>query len=166
MVERDRADVLNPCRGAVTEALIGFLSFDEAAAFFELLKTNPSPTRERWKPRPLDESVVRFDLGLYAYLGWGMIRYHRGLSARCRLAQCLICLWLLGDEATMQTLESTSFPQYGGPMLAVICRAHALPIPEDTILQRMIQGEPCRPGCKEGCGPGTLAPRAEREAGR
>ena len=34
----------------------------------------------------------------------------------------------------------------------LICEAFDLPIPEDESLQRMMAGEPCTPGCDQGCG--------------
>ena len=48
-------------------------------------------------------------------------------------------------------IAHTPYEQYGAPKLKVICERLGFPMPDDMAALRMARGEPCTPGCAEGC---------------
>lgn len=128
------------------DVLLECLDFEHAEPFLR-----PEETADKW-PVPKTEQDIRAALADYMAFAWGAVEDHRGISASRSVDKCSAYVWLLGDDATLATVESTGYAQYGAPKLAVICEANGLPIPDEDWARRMIDGRPCVPGCDSGCG--------------
>lgn len=88
----------------------------------------------------------------YMAFAWGKVRNHRGLSAGRSVEKVGAWLWLLGHDPCDIYDTDEDWGQYGAGCLARACVLLGLPVPDGEDLARMIRGEPCVPGCDEGCG--------------
>ena len=137
------------CFGFVIEALVEFLSFEEARP---LLK--PDVTPDGWTSKPRTRENILEAMRDYAAFGWGKIRDHRGLSTVRTVQKMTAWMWLLGDaEELRRKIDSDKikYAQYGAPKLAAICKRYSFPIPQDKRTKRMMQGLKCTEDC-DGCG--------------
>lgn len=130
-----------------TEALIGLLPFEHAKAW---LKADAKEAD--WKQDDTSDAAVLAVLTDYMAFAWGKVEDHRGISAGRSVEKCTAWAWYLRGDDILSEIEAAEYAQYGAPKLAVICRALNLNIPADPQIQRMINGEPCSPGCESGCG--------------
>ena len=87
----------------------------------------------------------------YMDFAWGKVEDHRGISASRSVEKFGAWIWALGDEETLRKFEATNYAPYGAPQLAFVCATYGFPIPGSSELARMIDGEPCIPGCQDGC---------------
>ena len=133
--------------GFQAEVFLSYLSADEVRPFCK-----PDADLRTWEPEALTEEVVTDEMGDYMEFAWGKVRDHRGISAGRSVEKMEAWLWLLGRDDLLGAVAGAGYENYGAPQLKVICDALGFPVPESDELGRMIQGEPCRPGCDEGCG--------------
>lgn len=110
-----------------------------------------SKAKESWREPPLTEEAV---LGkMTAYLneyGFDKAINHRGLSAGRTIQRLSAWCWLLGrDDLVTFINDDANYKNYGAPILKHVARAFGIPIPAE--LEMWVDGDPCRPGCDEGC---------------
>lgn len=132
--------------GFKASALLELLTFEQAKPF---LKTDASS--DGWKTATTREELLAC-MREYMEFAWGKVEDHRGISAGRSVEKFEAWIWALGDDATLKEFEDAPYAQYGAPQLAVVCRAYGFTIPDTESLARMITGEPCEPGCQDGCG--------------
>lgn len=133
-----------------TEVLVPYLPFSHAQEFLK-----PEVTQDSWPelPQPISPEKVLADMKGYMEFAWGKVQGHRGLSANRSVSKMKAWMWMLGDQDLCRLCDDEySYPQYGAPILAAISRKYDCPIPDSLYLANMIQGEPCQPGCADGCG--------------
>ena len=98
-------------------------------------------------PKSLTREVVLAEMKDYMEFAWGQTQGHRGLSAGRSTNKMGVWIWLLGDDPI-----DADHAQYGAPILAAICDRYDFPVPQDVETQNMIQGDPCKVDCAQGCG--------------
>ena len=134
--------------GFTAQALAPFLAFEQAKP---LLKEDASP--DNWcAPKPLTREAVLADMREYMTFAWDKAWNHRGISAGRSVTKMEAWIWLLGDDAVLKGVESTSYENYGAPKLALICQTYGFPVPDEEGIRNMIAGKPCCPDCDQGCG--------------
>lgn len=149
----ERHDML----GFDAEAVGKFLDYDAALQCVRPDKQEDfkaKVSREEWAREEIKltrENVIEVMREYMAEYGWDKAANHRGISANRTIIKMSAWLWILEDEDTLRELKDTPYAQYGAPKLALICKKYDFPIPGDSGIQSMIRGEPCRPGCDEGC---------------
>lgn len=148
LVARMRASALDDLFGFAREVIFPFLSLENAKEF---TKKPELLTPETWT-QPRDEEAVKKELASYMEFAWGKVENHRGLSANRSVTKLSTLVWILGDDITCKAVHEAEYAQYGAPMLAIICKAYNLPIPQNEGIQRMIKGLPCTDSCSAGCG--------------
>lgn len=82
------------------------------------------------------------------------IRNHRGVSAVRSVQKLGEYAWLLRRDDVVDSMEAAPYENYGAPQVKCFALMLGLRWPGDEALNRMAHGEPCRPGCEEGCGRG------------
>jgi hypothetical protein len=89
---------------------------------------------------------------------WHVLEYgfnkalnHRGISASVVNEQIAEIMWLLGDDEMLQFAEDDgNYPNYGVPILKAVAKKYGHPVPPE--IAEWKDGEPCCPGCTNGCG--------------
>ena len=133
--------------GFVGEVMIRYLPFDLAKPF---LKDSVQETD--WHPHGLTDEAVLKEMSDYMTFAWGKVENHRGLSAGRSIEKMSAWLRVLGNDELADKLDSGDpWGQYGAGLLAIVCEKYKFPIPAGEAIQNMIQGMPCRPGCRDGC---------------
>ncbi|WP_271215819.1 hypothetical protein [Streptosporangium carneum] len=97
------------------------------------------------------ETVVQEAREYYAF-ALGKIAAHRGISANRSVDRLTEYAWLLGRDDVVAAMDAASYPQYGAPKVRAFGLGLELKWPDTAEMTRMAAGEPCRPGCDEGCG--------------
>jgi len=89
----------------------------------------------------------------YCRFAWGKVIDHRGLSAGRSVMKLSAWMWLIGrDDLAELVVREDLYAPYGAPALKALCFELGWPWPEDDpAVRRMVSGDPCRPGCEEGC---------------
>ena len=128
------------------EVLIGALDFEHAKEFL-----SPEATAEEWKDAP-DAADVRAEADAYYTFALGKIRDHRGISAERSVLKLTEYAWLLGRDDVVAAMDAAEYEQYGAPKVKAFAAGMGLEWPGEPGLTRMAAGQPCRPGCGEGCG--------------
>lgn len=125
------------------DALCGLLDAEHVRPF---LKEEADLTL--WpEPQPVEEQGRE-----YLEFAFGKALDHRGLSADRSVQKLAEYAWALGrDDVAEQMGRDENYPQYGAPALVIFAKAFGWPVPDDPDLARMAQGEPCEPGCQDGC---------------
>lgn len=78
---------------------------------------------------------------------------HKGVTAECSVDKLTECAWLLGLDDLVRAMDLAPYSQYGAPKLRVLGVALGWwAEPVDDELARMANGQPCTPGCQDGCG--------------
>lgn len=147
IAERYRAVESTDVFGFQREVLIESMDFEHAQPYLK-----PEVTAEQWVGARLTDGEVLKAAGEYMEFAWGKVIDHRGISAERSVQKITEHAWLLGRDDVMIAIVKAPHAQYGAPKLKVACEAFGWPIPDDDAIRRMIDGEPCRPGCDEGCG--------------
>ena len=62
----------------------------------------------------------------------------------------------MGDDALVTKIDATEYPQYGAPILKLVCETLGLPIPDKASLRNMMVGKPCVETCTMGCEQGIM----------
>jgi hypothetical protein len=137
--------------------LFNYLSFDEAYEFLDkeqIAKETEAKCREDWSKDvdELTEENVINKIKNYMIFALDKAGNHRGLSAQRSIAHFEHWLWLLEDKETLGFITRLNYTNYGCPILKKICEKYGMEYPIDEKMQRMARGEPCCPGCQEGCG--------------
>ena len=132
--------------GFRTEVLVGALDYEHARGFLK-----PETTPEEWGPAPDDAAVLAQARDYYQF-ALGKIRDHRGISASRSVDKLTEFAWLLGKDDVVTAMGETEYAQYGAPKIKAFATGFGLDWPADEDMTRMAAGEPCEPGCAEGCG--------------
>lgn len=151
---RTDAEILARVREIQAEDFFGFEISDllirlPFAAAREFLKADA--TEDGWTVAPRGRDALLAEMDHYAEFAWGKARDHRGISANRSVSHYRGWLWLLSDD-DFGAIDWERYRNYGAPILKQICERFAFPVPADEALLRMSRGEPCEPGCGEGCG--------------
>ena len=86
-------------------------------------------------------------------IGWPKVIDHRGISAGRSVEKMSAWMWMLEEDGLVKVCDSGDlYPQYGAPVLAMICQRFSWPIPGTPEVARMIAGDLCEPDCEMGCG--------------
>ena len=135
--------------GFTAEVLVRYLTFEQAKP---LLK--PDAEKGDWDDdiAPLDRESILAEMRKYMDFAWGKVSGHRGISAGRNVEKMAAWLWVLGDDEAVERIEEVSYAQYGAPKLAYVCERYGFEIPDEEGLRNMIAGDPCEPGCENGCG--------------
>ena len=127
------------------EAVISFLTFDEAKPF---LKSEATP--DDWPdPRPWTRRAVLEQMREYMTFAWDKASHGRGLSASRSIEKFEMWLYMIGDDETRLKVMDAPFAMYGAPGLAIICRKYDFPIPDDPHVAHLIAGDECSKGCPQ-----------------
>src|SRR5258708_17431040 len=124
--------------GFTGEALVTFLTFDEAAEV-----RAKDITAEAWAEttKLRTREAILAEMTEYMAFAWGKVENHRSISASRSVTKFKAWVWLLGDPDL-----TADYPQYGAPILREVCERFGFPIPEGSGLPRMANGDPCVPG--------------------
>lgn len=134
--------------GFDSEVLVPYLDFEHAKPFLK-----PEASAETWPGKyPSREEVLAEAKKYMEEIGWPKVEDHRGISANRTIEKMEAWIWMLGEDELLRRVTEVDYPQYGAPKLKVICEHFGWPIPADPAIARMIDGDPCRPGCESGCG--------------
>jgi hypothetical protein len=142
--------------GFQRQDLITFLPWEEAKEFLkkEYVTKVEAGKEEKWEAYtdPVERIKDYMDFALDKATG------HRGLSAGRSIDHMQAWLWLAGeDELLAQAEDDKNWGQYGAGILMLICKHYDIDYKSllyETYIQdfeNMAKGEPCRPGCNEGC---------------
>ncbi len=107
------------------------------------------------QPAGTDARCVELITAYMAENGWDKALGHRGISASRTIQKIGAWLWLLNRGDLYERFLATNYPQYGVPMLVLVCKELGLPMPierDAKRIERMARGLPCEPGCENGCG--------------
>lgn len=107
-----------------------------------------------WVQAKRDEESLRAAAIQYLPFALEKCLNHRGLSAGRSVSHYQAWFWMLGNEA-MAAINWDDYGNYGAPILKSVAAFLQVDLPEDDIrgrFERMVRGEPCEPGCEEGCG--------------
>jgi hypothetical protein len=94
----------------------------------------------------------------YLRFAVGKILDHRGISAERSTIKLREFAWLLGRDDVVQAMDAAEYPQYGAPKVKAFANGMGWPFFDDSgareqvELERMSEGQPCRPDCESGCG--------------
>lgn len=100
---------------------------------------------------PLTDEFVRSEAVSYLHFAFGKAIDHRGISASRSVQKMREYAWLLGlDDAVAFADDDANYPNYGVPVLKHMAAALGVELPDE--IAAWPDGEPCRPGCDEGCG--------------
>ncbi len=148
IVERIRAAESDDWLGTQRTDLLSALPFVVARPFLI-----PDATDADWEQR--DEATIRAVAVDYLTFAFGKAIDHRGISAGRSVDHYAAWLWLLGLD---DGFADVGYAQYGVPKLLEAARRlevdpYALPVvaADREMVERMGRGEPCEPGCDEGC---------------
>ena len=130
------------------EVLFGFLDFEHAKP----LLRDGSATEAEWTKLTTGADSMEQAKMYMAEYGWPKALSHRGISAGRTIQKMTAWAWLAEDQKAIDITESTDYAQYGVPILKALCEHWGWPIPDDPAVARMAMGEPCEPGCCNGCG--------------
>lgn len=134
--------------GFATEVLARYLTAAQAKPLCK-----PEADLSDWQAVPLTRDGVLEEMRAYMAFAWGKVLDHRGLSAGRNIDKMKAWLWLLGDDEAVAFAENSSnYPQYGAPVLLYICERYGFQVPGGDEARNMAAGEPCEPGCQNGCG--------------
>ena len=100
---------------------------------------------------PLNESAIIETMVDYMAFAWGKVLDHRGISANRSVQKFEAWCTILGRNDLVEYLSGQQYAMYGAPMLAKICEAFNIALPEGRKIRRMIKGLPCTRNCDEGC---------------
>lgn len=132
------------------EVLLPYLPFSYAK---ELLREDAD--EQKWANeiyRELTEESVREQMKDYMEFAWEKVGFHKGISASRSVEKMTEWMWLLGDdEGVAFANNDDNYQPYGAPILGYICKRYDFPIPEDSFIERMVQGKPCIDDCQNGC---------------
>lgn len=130
------------------EVLVAYLDFEHVKPFLKLDTAN-----EKDWPTPLytRSAVLKQAKTYMRHYGWPKVLDHRGLSASRTVEKMTAWAWLLGEEDLLKKMKKTPYPNYGAPILKVVCEHFGWPIPKDESAKRMMQGLTCSNDCSE-CG--------------
>ena len=148
IVARIRAVEAEDWMGFHTEVLLDSLDYEHAKGWLK-----PETTAGEWdRTEPTDLAVEARE---YLDFAVGKILDHRGISAGRSVDKLTELAWLLGRDDVLAAMDTADYPQYGAPKVKVF--AHGMGWADlwpaaDVGLERMAAGEPCRPGCQNGCG--------------
>lgn len=123
--------------------LVAYLPFEDARPFLR-----EDAKASDW-PEPLARDRVSIIEEMRHYMGfaWTKALGHRGISASRSTEKFGEWVWMLGDDPI-----EADYQNYGAPILFAICERYGFRAPETEDARRMGEGEPCEPGCVEGCG--------------
>lgn len=134
--------------GFEQEVIVEFLTFEEARRWLK-----PEATSDGWpEPAALTSESVTEKMRGYMDFAWSKVAGHRGLSASRSIQKMSAWLYLLGDDDLLNLCnDPRQYPQYGAPILKAICEKYGFPMPNSDSIARMAHGQPCEPGCQQGC---------------
>ncbi|WP_181871448.1 hypothetical protein [Sphaerisporangium album] len=128
--------------GFRTEVLAAALDFEHVREFLK-----DGVTETDWHQVTDRENAARE----YYQFALGKIRHHRGLSAERSVLKLAEHAWLLGQDDVVAAMDEAPYPPYGAPKVRAFAQGFDLVWPGDAEMTRMAAGEPCTPGCVEGC---------------
>jgi hypothetical protein len=133
------------------ESLVDALPLPEARPFLRADLTDEDLADWQGSPEHARQTAVDY-LRFAAEKALG----HRGLSASRSVEHYRGWLYALGLDGE---IDWGDYPQYGVPILLRVATVLDVGFPgegyttdDEQALLRMAQGDPCRPGCREGCG--------------
>jgi hypothetical protein len=75
---------------------------------------------------------------------------HRGISTSRSVEKLSEWAWILDRSDLVDfTTDRSNYQNYGVPILKKFAKAFGVELPED--IRNWIDGEPCEPGCTQGC---------------
>lgn len=111
-------------------------------------------TKKQWEdgqPPYTCEGVVG-RMREYMPFAWEKALGHRGISTNRSVLRFREWLAILGNDELVEEIDRGHlYPMYGAPILARICDVYGLSRPTGDAALKMANGEPCEPGCMEGC---------------
>lgn len=154
IVERYRAIKDRDFFGFKAGVLVPALDFEHAKEFLK-----PEATVADWSASgdgrpPLGDTV---DIQDYLTFAVGKALDHRGISAGRSTVKLTEMAWLAGLDDAVKAMGQADHAQYGAPILKALAEWGSFVTstgdPEqDAMFERMAAGDPCVPGCDEGCG--------------
>lgn len=132
--------------GAQVSDLVSTLPFEEARRYL-----NADAAAGEWEPLLTVEAVTAASRE-YLTFAAGKASAHRGLSASRSIDHYRAWMWLLGKDGEV---DWDDYANYGAPILKRIAELMGWQTLWATVnnphLERMATGQPCTPGCDEGC---------------
>ncbi len=129
------------------EVLVGALDFAHAKAFL-----NPEVTDEQWFEDGRGARNILADAGAYLEFAVSKIIGHRGISASRSVEKLREYAWLLGRDDVVAAMDDEDYAQYGAPQVKAFADGMGLTWPDNPMLARMANSEPCSDDCESGCG--------------
>lgn len=145
IVARAREVASDDMLGWRVDVLVRALGYEDAR---EIL--GPDVTADLWEDMREGDTLE----AARAYYGFaiGKIRDHRGISAERSTIKLREYAWLLGRDDAIAAMDAADYSQYGAPKVKAFGEGLGLAWPDEPAMKRMADGEPCEPGCVEGCG--------------
>lgn len=116
ILERARAEKDTDLFGFGLGDLVYRLPFDIAKEFLK-----DDARQEDWEASDRNPDAVRAELVDYMEFAWDKANNRRGLSAWRSLCHMKAWLWLMGEDAFLESLNIDGYSHYGKPQLAAIC---------------------------------------------
>lgn len=102
---------------------------------------------------PLTDEFVRSEATDYLRFAFDKAIGHRGISAGRSVEKMAQYAWLLGlDDALSFAEDGDNYAYYGVPVLKKMAEVFCVEMP--AAIAEWQGGNPCRPGCTDGCLPG------------
>lgn len=87
----------------------------------------------------------------YLHFAFDKAIHHRGISASRSVQKMREYAWLLGlEEAVKFSEQDSNYINYGVPILKNMAKALGVELPKE--IASWEDGQPCYPGCSNGCG--------------
>lgn len=103
------------------------------------------------KEHLLNDKTVKEEAVSYLRFAFDKALHHRGISASRSVQKMREYAWLLGlDEAVKFSEQDGNYTNYGVPILKNMAKALGVEIPKE--IASWEDGQPCYPGCNNGCG--------------
>jgi len=134
------------------EVILPYLEAENAKVFTIATVDTARIWKEQGYPRKQDREAMLKEAQQYMEFAWGKAMNHRGLSAERSVSKMAAWMFLLGEDALLNTcFDDSKYPKYGAPILKDICVKLGWEIPADVAILRMIKGLPCQEECEQGC---------------
>lgn len=152
MAARSQAEILDRYRRIRDDDWAGF----RRDALASLMTADTINATGDYKPITDDEHAAAAPLAaLRDYFPFACEKAtdHRGISASRSVEKLTEFAWAAGFDDAVAAMDAAPYQNYGAPQLHALAQAvDGLVWPDTEALNNMSAGEPCQPGCEQGCG--------------
>jgi hypothetical protein len=130
----------------MSDVLVEYLGFDDAILFIQFVAKSDEDARSEWRPLPLIYDEIVSTMRDYMVFAWGKVQDHRAISAGRSVQKMRAWLWLLDRDSE---IDWNRYRNYGAPILQQICNLFDFPVPDDSAIVQMSNGERCKEDCTQ-----------------